>query len=104
MTKEELFEKITLLNADSYNASMLERIHHRGASSKDANLPDPDDCYGDDQKPLSYPFDLAWEKSLMDKTSNCPPIVLEATESMKSISLQQQTQPIECETGFIGHI
>lgn len=65
-TKEELFEHITSLNAQSHNTAMLERIHTRGASIKEATAPNQEEV-PEEQKPISYPFDLAWEKTIQDK-------------------------------------
>ncbi|XP_017858154.1 PREDICTED: serine/threonine-protein kinase RIO3 [Drosophila arizonae] len=65
-TKEQLFEFITALNAETHNAAMLERIHTRGASINQATVPNQMEC-PDELKPLEYPFELAWEKSLLER-------------------------------------
>lgn len=65
-TKEELFEFVTALNAETHNAAMLERIHTRGASINQATVPNQQEC-PDELKPLEYPFELAWEKSQHDR-------------------------------------
>ncbi|XP_013112286.2 serine/threonine-protein kinase RIO3 [Stomoxys calcitrans] len=61
-TKEELFEHITSLNAETVNVAMLERIHTKGANIQLATAPNQDECPLH-AKPLEYPFDLAWEKT-----------------------------------------
>lgn len=68
LTKEELFERITGLNAEVHTAAMLERIHTKGASINEATVPNMDEC-PDELKPLEYPFEAAWDKSLADKAS-----------------------------------
>ncbi|XP_030569052.1 serine/threonine-protein kinase RIO3 [Drosophila novamexicana] len=65
-TKEQLFEFITALNAETHNAAMLERIHTRGASINQATVPNQLEC-PDELKPLEYPFELAWEKSQQER-------------------------------------
>lgn len=65
-TKEQLFEYITSLNAETHNAAMLERIHTRGASIAEATAPYQELC-PDELKPLAYPFELAWEKSQCER-------------------------------------
>ncbi|KAM8716679.1 hypothetical protein ACLKA7_003536 [Drosophila subpalustris] len=65
-TKEQLFEFITALNAETHNAAMLERIHTKGASINQATVPNQQEC-PDELKPLEYPFELAWEKSQQDR-------------------------------------
>ncbi|XP_068141546.1 serine/threonine-protein kinase RIO3 [Drosophila tropicalis] len=67
-TKEQLFEYITDLNAETHNAAMLERIHIRGPSIHQATAPNQQEC-PDELKPLEYPFELAWEKSQEDRQS-----------------------------------
>ncbi|XP_030382895.1 serine/threonine-protein kinase RIO3 [Scaptodrosophila lebanonensis] len=67
-TTEQLFEYITALNAETHNAAMLERIHTRGASMNQATAPNQQEC-PDELKPLEYPFELAWEKSQLDRES-----------------------------------
>lgn len=47
---------------------MLERIHTKGASLKQATAPNQEEC-PDELKPLAYPFDLAWEKSQAEKAA-----------------------------------
>ncbi|XP_017152038.1 serine/threonine-protein kinase RIO3 [Drosophila miranda] len=68
-TKEQLFEYITNLNAETHNAAMLERIHTRGASINEATAPNQQEC-PDELKPLEYPFELAWEKSQRDREAS----------------------------------
>lgn len=65
-TKEELFEHITGLNADVHTTAMLERIHTKGASVIQATVPSMEEC-PDALKPLEYPFDVAWEKSQVER-------------------------------------
>jgi len=72
MTKEELFEKITSLNVGNNSAGMLERIHQRGASIRLATalFEEDENCCPLFKKHIEYPFDLAWEKSLREKSKN----------------------------------
>ncbi|XP_055387263.1 serine/threonine-protein kinase RIO3 [Condylostylus longicornis] len=89
MTKEELFEKITSLNAEHYNAGMLEKIHHRGISVLQATAPNLEGC-PDEKKPLEYPFELAWEKSMEErnqKSKESDNKIIESTEALKVISI-----------------
>lgn len=65
-TKEELFSSITGLDSFAHNAAMLERIHDKGPSMVKATAPTNDDM-PDILKPLSYPFDYAWEKTQEEK-------------------------------------
>ncbi|XP_005183146.1 serine/threonine-protein kinase RIO3 [Musca domestica] len=64
-TKEQLFEHITSLNAETINVAMLERIHTKGANIQLATAPNQDECPLE-AKPLEYPFDLAWEKTMQN--------------------------------------
>lgn len=45
---------------------MLERIHTKGANIKLATAPNLDEC-PPELKPLEYPFDLAWDKSIENR-------------------------------------
>lgn len=65
-TKEELFSSITGLDSFAHNAAMLERIHDKGPSMVVATAPNSEDM-PDVLKPLSYPFDYAWEKTQAEK-------------------------------------
>ncbi|XP_053958672.1 serine/threonine-protein kinase RIO3 [Anastrepha ludens] len=94
-TKEQLFEYITSLNAETHNAAMLERIHTRGASIAEATAPYQEEC-PDELKPLTYPFDLAWEKSQCVRRQRksiesanplCIPIVDQAASAMKVLNI-----------------
>lgn len=76
-TKEQLFEYITALNAETHNAAMLERIHTKGASINQATVPNQQEC-PDELKPLEYPFELAWEKSQ------------QVREAMKQLKLKEK--------------
>lgn len=60
-TKEELFSFITGLDPSVHNAAMLERIHGKGPSMSLATSQNLDDV-PDEFKPISYPFDYAWNK------------------------------------------
>lgn len=70
-TKEELFSYITGLDSFAHNAAMLERIHNKGASVCIATAPNSDDI-PDSIKPLTFPFDYAWDKSQEIKSSVTP--------------------------------
>lgn len=75
ITKEELFKDITGLDAFAHNCAMLERIHDKGASMDIATAPDIEGM-PDEIKPLTYPFDYAWNKTQELKgASSCPPEV-----------------------------
>ncbi|XP_037031578.1 serine/threonine-protein kinase RIO3 [Bradysia coprophila] len=69
-TKEELFSSITGLDSFAHNAAMLERIHDKGPSmvSATASNEDTPEIF----KPISYPFDYAWEKTQEEKLKLCP--------------------------------
>lgn len=67
-SKEELFSYITGLDSFAHNTAMLERIHNKGPSRNIATAPNTDSM-PDAIKPLSYPFDYAWEKSKAMKAS-----------------------------------
>lgn len=69
-TKEELFSFITGLDSFAHNAAMLERIHDKGPSMVIATAPTSEDM-PDILKPLSYPFDYAWEKTQEEKLKAC---------------------------------
>ncbi|XP_073826552.1 serine/threonine-protein kinase RIO3 [Musca autumnalis] len=69
-TKEQLFEHITSLNAETINVAMLERIHTKGANIQLATAPNQDECPLE-AKPLEYPFDLAWEKTIQNVNMEC---------------------------------
>ena len=62
-TKEALFEHITSLNAETQNVAMLERIQSKGANMREATAPNLDECPLE-LRPLEYPFEAAWEKSI----------------------------------------
>lgn len=70
-TKEELFSSITGLDSFAHNAAMLERIHVKGPSMVTATNPTTEDM-PDVFKPLSYPFDYAWEKTQEEKLKSRP--------------------------------
>ncbi|KAH8403374.1 hypothetical protein KR222_011478 [Zaprionus bogoriensis] len=85
-SKEELFEFITALNAETHNAAMLERIHTRGASINQATVPNQQEC-PDELKPLEYPFELAWEKSQLEREA--------AAALQQQLKLQQEQEQEE---------
>lgn len=68
-TKEQLFERITGLNAEVHTAATLERIHTKGASVKEATAPNMEYC-PDEKKPLEFAFEAAWDKSQADRKAN----------------------------------
>ncbi|XP_075153285.1 serine/threonine-protein kinase RIO3 [Haematobia irritans] len=91
-TKEQLFEHITSLNAETINVAMLERIHTKGANIQLATAPNQDECPLD-VKPLEYPFDLAWEKT----TTTTPMTECRIQASMAEVKDESSTsmqQPI----------
>lgn len=65
-SKEELFSAITGLDSFAHNAAMLERIHVKGPTMAMATASNTDDM-PEHIKPLSYPFDYAWDKTQDDK-------------------------------------
>lgn len=66
--KEELFSHITGLDSSVHNAAMLERIYGKGPSMNLATARNLDEI-PDEQKPLSYPFEYAWNKMQEQKSS-----------------------------------
>lgn len=62
LTKEELFKDITGLDSFAHNCAMLERIRDKGASMDIATAPDIEGM-PDEMKPMTYPFDYAWNKT-----------------------------------------
>lgn len=62
LSKEELFSSITGLDSFAHNAAMLERIHVKGPNMSLATASNEDDM-PEHIKPLSYPFDYAWDKT-----------------------------------------
>lgn len=54
------------MDSFAHNAAMLERIHDKGPSMVIATAPNNEDM-PDILKPLSYPFDYAWEKTQEEK-------------------------------------
>lgn len=104
-TKEQLFEHITSLDAAKHNTAMLERIRTRGASIKEATAPNQEDV-PDEFKPLSYPFDTAWEKSLEEKRlaremaeANAEPSLIETTDALRVLSVNEGGEKIEVAAG-----
>lgn len=93
-TKEQLFEYITSLNAETINVATLERIHTKGANIQLATAPNQDECPLA-MKPLEYPFDLAWEKTTTTTSNDTTECRLQAalTETNDGTSSLQQ-QPI----------
>ncbi|XP_055859021.1 serine/threonine-protein kinase RIO3 [Episyrphus balteatus] len=89
-TREKLFEYITSLDAAKHNAAMLERIHTRGASIKEATAPNQEEV-PDEFKPLAYPFETAWEKSLEDKRLAKE---VEVTDALKVLSVKDGGEEI----------
>lgn len=61
-TKEQLFSHITGLDPSVHNAAMLERMHTKGPTETMATAQDMDEV-PDQIKPISYPFDYAWNKT-----------------------------------------
>ncbi|KAH8271990.1 hypothetical protein KR044_012819 [Drosophila immigrans] len=84
-TKEQLFEFITALNAETHNAAMLERIHTKGASINQATVPNHQEC-PDEMKPLEYPFELAWEKSQQER---------EAAAALRQLKLEAEAEKLD---------
>ncbi|XP_055296447.1 serine/threonine-protein kinase RIO3 [Sitodiplosis mosellana] len=65
-TKEELFSHITTLDPSVHNAAMLERMHAKGPTETMATAQDMDEV-PEQVKPISYPFDYAWNKTQEQK-------------------------------------
>lgn len=61
LSKEDLFRSITGLDPSEHTATMLERIHEKGASMSLATVGDLDEV-PEFLKPRAYPFDYAWDK------------------------------------------
>lgn len=88
-TKEELFQHITSLNAET-EVGLLERIHTRGASIQVATAPDHSDC-PDELKPIAYPFDVAWEKSQSERQKK---IIDTAADAMKVLNVKCSVEAV----------
>lgn len=56
------------MDPSAHTATMLERLHIKGAPPHIVNRGDDDDP--EEFKPLDYPFDYAWEKSKEIKFKN----------------------------------
>lgn len=60
-SKGDLFTHITGLDSSVHNAAMLERMYGKGPTIDVATTQNIDEM-PDEIKPLSYPFDYAWQK------------------------------------------
>ncbi|XP_061399257.1 serine/threonine-protein kinase RIO3-like [Musca vetustissima] len=96
-TKEQLFEHITSLNAETINVAMLERIHTKGANIQLATAPNQDECPLE-AKPLEYPFDLAWEKTTQNVNVDCKMQAALAENKAEMSSSAVMAQPIVVNT------
>lgn len=65
-TKEQLFSHVTGLDPSVHTATMLERIHTKGPTETLATAQNIDEM-PEQVKPLSYPFDYAWNKTQEQK-------------------------------------
>lgn len=72
-TKEELFSHVTGLDSSAQNAAMLERLHIKGPNVTVATAQNMDEL-PDEFKPMTYPFDYAWNKSKEQKLPTNVPI------------------------------
>ncbi|XP_065355665.1 serine/threonine-protein kinase RIO3 [Calliphora vicina] len=90
-TKEALFEHITSLDAETHNVAMLERIHTKGANIQLATAPNQDEC-PEEFKPLEYPFDLAWEKTIEKKNKVENEVVDAGANAMNVINMECRLQ------------
>lgn len=72
-TKEQLFSHVTGLDPSVHTATMLERIHTKGLTETMATAQDIDEM-PEHVKPLSYPFDYAWNKTQEQKLSTAADI------------------------------
>lgn len=77
------------MNAETLNVAMLERIHTKGANIQLATAPNQDEC-PDYLKPLEYPFDLAWEKTIKQKHKHESELV--DTEATSSLNMECRLQ------------
>lgn len=77
-SKEELFSAITGLDSLAHNAAMLERIHVKGPTMAMATASNTDDM-PEHIKPLTYPFDYAWDKTQGEKGEGSRTTTTQAT-------------------------
>ncbi|KAJ6634762.1 Serine/threonine-protein kinase RIO3 [Pseudolycoriella hygida] len=84
-TKEELFSSITGLDSFAHNAAMLERIYDKGPSVVMATAPTTEDM-PEILKPLTFPFDYAWDKTQEKKLA--PPASDNVSEGENKSSLE----------------
>lgn len=76
---------------------MLERIHTRGASIFEATAPNQEEC-PDELKPLEYPFDVAWEKSIVDREKKRQhELITGAAKALEDLSVECKNTPMECD-------
>lgn len=61
LDRDELFNSITGLDPSVHTATMLERIHDKGANRMQATVNNFDDM-PEHMKPRTYPFEYAWDK------------------------------------------
>lgn len=71
-TKEQLFSHVTGLDPSVHTATMLERIQTKGPTETMATAQDLDEI-PEHVKPISYPFDYAWNKMHEQKLSTTAP-------------------------------
>lgn len=70
---------------------MLERIHTKGANIQLATAPNQDEC-PEELKPLEYPFDLAWEKTIEKKNKVESEVVNAGANAMNVINMECRLQ------------
>jgi len=88
MTKEELFSYITGLDPITHNTAMLERMHIKGAPVQILTGPDNEEV-PEEFKPLSYPFDYAWDKSQELKAIESEKLFADETEALKVLTVAE---------------
>lgn len=91
-SKEEIFSHITGLDSFAHNAAMLERIYDKGPNMTMATAPNIDQM-PDEIKPLSYPFDYAWNKT-KDAKEQSETVSSSTCENVNAI----KTDEVECIT------
>lgn len=75
---------------------MLERIHTTGVTLKEAIAPNQEEI-PDDKKAISYPFDLAWEKSMKERknqTEDIKPLIIK-NENLIAVN-NEKIQSVDC--------
>lgn len=63
---------------------MLERIQSKGANMQEATAPNLDECPLE-LRPLEYPFEAAWEKSIEARKKSADNIVIDSAANALNV-------------------